>query len=245
MRRPRLDLSFEEGQVLRELILGRLHQEVRLLVLLQNARLVLALRTDTGPILDLPSSLYVKHARELRVLEAAKGVDRIVTFEVDRVGRGAFDGIWEGILDGSIHGDPPWLPVVERVRAWPARLRAVLQRLLPDGSYAVFLERDDARPPALVCARLEAGRVVELTGAEGLGLDVSLAEPSALQASIERRVGQLRLLLSGSHAALSQVVGDPHPASALEHASIRAQVRILRIAAPLRLGLFLARLLGL
>ena len=241
---PRLDLSFEEGQVLRELILGRLEKEVRLLVLLQNTRLVQALRTDTGPILDLPSSLYVKHARDLNALEVAKGVDRIVTFEMDRVGCGAFDRVWEGILDGSIRADPPWIPVVERVRAWPERLRAALQRLFPDGTYAVFLERDDARPPALVCARLEEGRVVELTGAEGLGFDVSLAEPSALEASIERRVGPLRLLLCGSHAALSQVLGDPHPASALEHASIRAQVRIIRIAAPLRLGLLLLRLLG-
>ncbi len=246
MNGVRLSLSFEEGQALRELVLGRSpEEETRLLAVLQNGQLLQALRTDTGPILDLSSELRVSDPRELRALPAAKGVDRIVTVDVGRVGRESLDRIWEGILDGSVRADPPWIPVVRRVLAWPARLRDGLRFFLEDGAYALVLQGDEERGPTFVGARVRAGKVIELVGVDALELDASITTADSLLPALERRYGRPRLLIEGSPTALSRVLADAHPASALEHASIRGQLRIVRVSTLLRTGLFLARLLGL
>ena len=245
MSHVRIELDFEEGQALRELVLGGAGEEIRLLVLLQSGQLVHALRTDTGPVLTLPSRLQVGGPHELRALDEAKGVERIVTVEADRVEGEALDRIGEGILEDWIRADPPWLPILDRIRSWPVVLRDVLAWLLPDGAYALLLQGDDERAPTLVCAQVDAGRVVAWVGAERLGLDVSVADPASLRAPIQQRVGPLQLLVAGSHAAVSRVVTDAHPASALEHGSIRGQVRIVHSSPGLGARLFLARLLGL
>ena len=67
-------------------------------------------------------------------------VERVVAVDVGRGGRGSLDRIWEGILDGSLRADPPWIPLLERLRGWPAPLRAGLRRFLEDGAYALLLE---------------------------------------------------------------------------------------------------------
>ena len=246
MNELKLALSFDEGQALRELLLGEFPaQETRLLAVLQNGQLLQALRTDTGPLSDLPSDLHFADPRELRKLDGVKDVDRVVALDVGREGRESLDRVWEGILDGSLRADPPWIPVLARVRGWPAPLRAGLRRLLEDGAYALFLEGNDERAPTFVCARLRAGNGVELGGVEGLAAATRAETAEALVPAIEERVGHLRLLIEGSPSALARVIADEHPASALEHASIRGQVRIVRVSPRIRAGLFLARLLGL
>ncbi len=242
----RLALSFDEGQALRELVLGEFPaQETRLLAVLQNGLLLQALRTDTGPLPDLPAELHVADPRELRELDAAKGVDRVVTLDVGCAGRESLDRVWEGVLDGSLRADPPWIPVLERVRGWPAALRAGLRRFFEDGVYALFLQENEEQAPTFVCARLRAGSVTELGGVEAIGADASAATVEALVPAIDERVGRLRLLIAGSSSALARVLADPHPASALEHASIRGQLRIVRVSPLIRAALFLARVLGL
>ena len=70
MNELRLALSIDEGQALRELLLGEFPtRETRLLAVLQNGQLLQALRTDTGPLSDLPSELHFADPRELRKLD--------------------------------------------------------------------------------------------------------------------------------------------------------------------------------
>jgi hypothetical protein len=245
MSHLRIELDFEEGQALRELVLGGAGEEIRLLALLQSGRLVHALRTDTGPVLTLPSRLDVGGPHELRALDEAKGVDRIVTIEADRVGCEALNRIEAGILEDWIRADPPWLPILDSIRSWPVVLRDALAWLLPDGAYALLLQGDDERASILICAQVDAGRVVAWVGAERLGIEVSVADPASLLAPIQQHVGPLQLLVAGFHAPVSRVLTDAHPASALEHASIRGQGRIVHSSRVLGVGLFLARLLGL
>ena len=242
----RLKLSFEEGQTLRELVFGiSPERETRLLALLHNGRVLQALRTDTGPILALPPELRVAGPAELRALDVAKGIDRVVVVELGRVGSDSALRIWESLLDGSLRADPPWLPVLERVRAWPVLVREGLRRFLEDGVYGLVLEGDAEREPSFVCAHARAGQVLELIGIDALGRDASSASAASLLLTLERRVGRTRLLIEGSRAALAGVLASPHPASALEHASIRGQLRIVRVSPLIRAGLFMARLLGL
>ncbi len=246
MNEVSLSLSFDEGQALRELVLGASPaRETRLLAVLQNGQLLQALRSDSGPVGDLPSELRVADLRELRALDGAQGVERVVAVDVGRGGRGSLDRIWEGILDGSLRADPPWIPLLERLRGWPAPLRAGLRRFLEDGAYALLLEGSEERMPTLLCARLRSGKLLELGGQEALGIELSAATAEALVPALEEHVGRVRLLIAGSPSALARVLAAAHPASALEYASIRGQLRIARVSPLIRTGLFLARLLGL
>ena len=142
MARVRADLSGGEAQVLRELVLGSQEHEVRLVAMLRDARLVQALRTDTGPLLEIPRDRRVGHPRELRGLDDAKGVHRIVTVELDRAGAEFQERLWECVLEGSVRAEPPWIPVVDLVQRLPAGLRRRLGWFLRDGAYAVTLDPD-------------------------------------------------------------------------------------------------------
>jgi hypothetical protein len=246
MTRVRTDLSLEEGHALHQLTLGDTEQELRLLAVLRNGRLMQALRTDTGPIFTLPPFLVVDHPREVRRFDEAKGVDRVVSIELDRAGGEFLERLWEGVVAGSVRADPPWLPLADLVHRLPRSVRAALGWFLQDGAYGLVVLPDDNNAlPTIICVQIQAGRAVRLVGRAGLDLDTCDPGPQDLLAGIEQCVGHPRLLLSGTHKALRRVFADPHPATLLERASIRGEIEIHRISTRLSVGLFLSRVLGL
>ncbi len=238
----RVNLTFDEGQALRDVVAGP--PEVRLLGVLRNRFLVQLVRSDLGPVLDFPTHTRISSPRELRSLEAAKGVDRVVTIEVDKSRPASLQHLWQGLAEGSIRADPAWVPFLEFFLRLPQRLRQGLLWFLQDGTYAVSIRDEEADQSIVICAELEAGRVVALTGGEALGAGCINGE-LALAGVIQREVARPRLLLTGTLVALQSVVAAAHPASQLEYASIRGEVRAPVLSGRLRLGLLILRLFGL
>ncbi len=246
MSRVRVELSPEEGQALGELVLSASEGESRLLVMLRDGRLVQALRTDTGPVFTLPPLMHVPHPRVLRSFDVAKGVDRVVTVELDRAGGELLERSWEGILEGTMRADPPWVPFVELLHRASPLVRAPLGWLIADGAYALLVESEEEDElPVICCARVQAGRVRRLIGARGL--DLGDPDPSCdeLLRALRSRVGRSRLLVSGTRKALTRVLASAQPATEIERAVICGDIALPRISSRLSVGLFVARLLGL
>ncbi len=234
----RLDLPPESARRVRALLVPEIDGESRLLVLVQAGRAIQAVRTDRGPLRDVPPDLHSGGLERARTLAGPPEVERLVTLELDQAEAPA--SLLDGLLRGTIRADPPWVPALDRVRGLPAWVRRWAMRLLPDGAYGVAL-------PDLgvaVCARVGPGPGGRITGATALNLEPSKVSPKEFVTLLRRRFGRPQLGFAVHESVLRAVLASRRPITALDRAVIRGEARIATASLRVRLALLVLRLLG-
>jgi hypothetical protein len=234
----RLELPPDRARTVRGLLVPEMNGEKRLLVLTRSGRTVQAVRTDRGPLREVPPDLHTGGLSRAQALAGRPEVERLVTVELDRTG--APTSLLEGVLRGTVRADPSWVPALDRLRKLPAWARKGAMRLLPDGAYGVAL-------PDLgvaVCARVGPTPRGRLTGATALDLDVSNTTPGQFVTLLRRRFGRPQLGVAVSASGFRAVLASRRPITALEHAVIRGEARIATASLQARLALLAFRLLG-
>jgi hypothetical protein len=232
----RIDVSPEESLWLRGVLLGEgADREVRLLARVDGSRVLHAVRSDTGPLMELPAELEAAIPRGLWSLPGVDGVDRVVALGPARAASGRAPELLERLLERSLLADPPWCPAFDALRPLFERLGSLM---LQDGAYLL------ASPPSpsgsggwrVACARLRAGGIDLICGASALGLDAG-ASRGELAAAVRRQVGAPRLILLGPPPQLRALATSRRPITALERATIRGEVEIVHRSPRLALAL--------
>jgi hypothetical protein len=235
----RIDLTPDEGLWLRAVLLGEGETaEVRLLARVEGNRVLHAVRSDTGPLRELPVQLEEGIPRGLWSLPGADGVDRVVVLGAGRAAGGPPPEPLEWLLDPGALADPPWCPAFDALRPLLRRLGPLLLR---DGAYALASPPNGAASWRVACARVHRGGIDRIAGARALGLAAD-ASPGDLVAAIRRHVGSPRLILLGARRRLRAVATSRRPITALERAAIRGEVELALRSPRLSIALHALRL---
>ncbi len=234
-----LELDTDEARHLRALLIPEWPDERRLLVLVREGRAIQAVRTDLGPIPELPRDLHTGGVRRARTHPGLSDVDRLVAVELGS--SGAPPSFLTGLVEGKILADPPFVPALESVRRLPARVRRWAARLLPDGRYVVALE--DAG--ILMSIRLWGGRVREIRGGRSFGIDGHALDARGLAAALREHGAEARFVLVATESRVRSILESRRPVTALDRASIRGAVAIPASSLRVRVAFLALRLLGL
>jgi hypothetical protein len=237
LTRPRVDLGPGEAYRARTLLVPEPGDEIQLLALVRDGKTAQAVRTDSGPLDRFPPDLHSGGLERARDAAGHPPVDRLVAVTL-RSGRGP-SSLLHGLIGGSIRAEPSWIPILDRVRRLPVYLLRWLSRLVPNGAYGFGL------PDAglAVCLRVRSGRVERIAGARDLGVDPQDLDPVRLLKGVAR-VGRPRLALIGSERTIRGLLASRRPATALERAAMRGEVRMAGAPLRLRAALLLLRLAG-
>jgi hypothetical protein len=239
VRRARVELTPAEGAWLRGVMLGEEERgEVRLLARVEGRRLVSAVRSDSGPLRQLPRDLDAEAPRALWSLPEARDVDRVVILDPAREGSGRPLDLLERLGDRGVVADPPWCAAFAVLRPLLERLGALL---LEDGAYALASRPEGPTGWRVACARVRAGAIDRVSGASALGLDAD-APVGDLLAAVRRRVGAPRLVVLGAPRALRVLAASRRPLTLLERAAIREDLEIACRSRRLSLALHAMRL---
>jgi hypothetical protein len=230
----RIDLSPEESLWLRGVLLGEgADREVRLLARVAEGRVLHAVRSDTGPLPELPAELDGGVPLGLWSLPGVEGVDRVVALGPGRPASGRGPELLARLLEPGLLADPPWCPAFDALRPLFERLGSLI---LQDGAYVLASPPRGSTGWRVACARLRAGGVDLICGASVLGLDTG-ASRGELAAAIRRQVGAPRLILIGPPRQLRALATSRRPITALERAAIRGEVEIAHRSGRLALAL--------
>jgi hypothetical protein len=234
----RIELLPERARKLRTLLVPEPKDENRLLVLVRSRQTVQAVRTDRGPLREVPPDLHSGGLERAQALAGAPDLERLVTVDLDRGEPPA--SLLEGMLQGTVRADPPWIPALERLRSLPAWARRWAVRLLPEGAYGVALPELGVA----ICVRLGPGPERGFTGATAVDLEAPSATPKKFVALLRRRFGRPQLGVTVSEPVFRAVLASPRPLTALDRATIRGEARIAAASLRIRLTLVLLRILG-
>lgn len=234
MSARRIDVSPEESLWLRGVLIGEgADREVRLLARVEGGRVLHAVRSDTGPLTELPAELEAAIPRGLWSLAGVDGVDRVVALGPGRAASGRAPELLERLLERSLLADPPWCPAFDALRPLFERLGSLM---LQDGAYLLGSPPSGSGGWRVACARFRAGGIDLICGARALGLDAA-APRSELAAAVRRQVGAPRLILLGPPRQLRALATSRRPITALERAAIRGEVEIAHRSPLLALAL--------
>ena len=231
-------LAPREARRIRGLLAPELPDERRLLVLVRDGKSVQAVRTDTGPLEEFPADLHDGGLRRAREAAGSPEVDRVVVTEIS--GTDAAPSLIRGLLEGTIRTDPPFVPVIDRLRRLPSRARRWTARLVPSGVYGILL----ADTGEALAARIDRHRAAEIRGGTDLRAAGDL-DASTFVEVLSTRVGRPRFAILSTEPIVRAILSSRRPATALDRAIIRDDVRVLSSSARARAALFVLRLLGL
>ena len=165
-------------------------------------------------------------------------VDRVVVTEIS--GTDGAPSLIRGLLEGTIRTDPPFVPAIDRLRRLSSRARRWVARLVPSGVYGILL----ADTGEALAARIERHRAAEIRGGTDLRATGDL-DASTFVDVLCTRVGRPHLAILSTERIVRTILASRRPATALDRAIIREDVRVLSSSARARAALFVLRLLGL
>ena len=229
-----IDLAWEEGRELRDLLFGRSDPaEQRFAVRLERGRALRTVSARHGVVEGLEANAAPRAVRAFAG-EAA----RIVY-----LGAAPIPSTLAGLASGVLQHDPPRLAALAGLRALPFDLASRVGRLLPAGVYALGIEASAQGPGCLVCVRIRAGSIERLLGGSALGLGRGLPEREKwLAAACE--LGRLQAAVSAPRESVRAILASARPVSCFERIRIREALRVEHLSARVGALLLVLRAFG-
>jgi hypothetical protein len=211
-----VELGTEEGAWLRRILLGDSDtSEPRLVARVRGRRVVSAIRSDCGPLRELPVDLEGLPPQGLWALRDAEGVARVVAIEADPRS------------DAEL-GVRPVADLLTRIG-------------LEDGAYVFASPPTGDLGWRVACLRLRSGKVERIAGAAAIGV-TSTDSDDALIRCVRSQVGVPRIVLVGSEGELRHLALSSRPLNQLERSAILGVLTIVARSRRLAVALSLSRL---
>ena len=229
-----IDLAWEEGRELRDLLFGRGDSsESQFAVQLESGRAARAVSPRDGVVEGLDANPAPRRVRAI-----AGDAARILYLRAAPI-----PSTLAGFASGKLQDDPPRLAALAGFRSLPFGLAPRVLRALPTGVYALGIEPGPQASGCLLCTRIRTGTIERLVGGSALGLGRGLPEREKWLAAA-RRLGPLRAAVSAPRESVRSILESLRPVSAFERIRIRDGLRVETLSARVGALLLMLRLLG-